>query len=96
MEERGAIQKLTKIRFSNCTIAEAINCSLSTVRYEIMCGTLEDAGRGRKPSYATKRGRQCGQGLRLSSQRYSMNKKAATYIAAFLLFDITVSIGLLF
>ncbi|MFU0833549.1 MAG: hypothetical protein ACFWUC_11520 [Oscillospiraceae bacterium] len=55
-EERGAIQQLKKMGFSNRKIARAINCSPSTVGYELRRGTPEYSGRGRKPGYSAKRG----------------------------------------
>lgn len=55
-EERGAIQWLKKIGYSNRAIARELNCSPSTVGYEIKRGTPEYSGRGRRPSYSAKRG----------------------------------------
>lgn len=55
-EERGAIQRLKKLGYSNRFIAREINCSPSTVGYELKRGTPDYCGRGRKPSYSAKRG----------------------------------------
>lgn len=55
-EERGAIQHLKRLGFSNRAIAREINCSPSTVGYELKRGTPSYSGRGRKPSYSAKRG----------------------------------------
>lgn len=55
-EERGAIQRLKKLGYSNRAIAREINCSPSTVGYELKRGTSTYCGRGRKPSYSAKRG----------------------------------------
>lgn len=55
-EERGAIQALKKQGFSNRAIARIINCSPSTVGYELGRGTPAYSGRGRKPGYSAKRG----------------------------------------
>ena len=55
-EERGAIQALKKQGFSNRAIARIINCSPSTVGYELRRGTPTYSGRGRKPGYSAKRG----------------------------------------
>ena len=55
-EERGAIQQLTKLGYSNRAIARMINCSPSTVGYELQRGTPAYCGRGRKPGYTAKRG----------------------------------------
>ena len=55
-EERGAIQALKKLGFSNRAIAREINCSPSTVGYELRRGTPVYSGRGRRPGYSAKRG----------------------------------------
>lgn len=55
-EERGAIQRLKKLGYSNRFIAGEINCSPSTVGYELRRGTPDYCGRGRKPGYSAKRG----------------------------------------
>jgi IS30 family transposase len=55
-EERGAIQRLKRMGFSNRAIAREINCSPSTVGYELRRGTAEYSGRGRRPGYHAKRG----------------------------------------
>lgn len=44
-EKRGAIQRLKRLGFSNRAIAREINCSPSTVGYELRCGTPKYAGR---------------------------------------------------
>ena len=54
-EERGAIQRLKKLGYSNRAIAREINCSPSTVCYELKRGTSAYCGRGRKSSYSAKR-----------------------------------------
>lgn len=56
-EARGVIQSLKKLGHSNRSIAKEINCSPSTVGYELLRGTAEYSGRGRKPTYSAKRGR---------------------------------------
>lgn len=53
-EERGAIQALKKQGFSNRAIARTINCSPSTVGYELLRSTLEYSGR--RPGYSARRG----------------------------------------
>ncbi len=55
-EERGAIQRLKRIGLSNRAIAREINCSPSTVGYELRRGTPEYSGRGCRPCYSAKRG----------------------------------------
>ncbi len=55
-EERGVIQALKKLGYSNRAIAREINCSPSTVGYELRRGTPAYSGRGRRPGYSAKRG----------------------------------------
>lgn len=55
-EDRGAIQQLKRLGYSNRAIAKELNCSLSTVGYELQRGTPSYKGRGRHPVYSAKRG----------------------------------------
>ena len=55
-EERGAIQALKKLGYSNRAITRVINCSPSTVGYELKRGTPAYSGRGRRPGYSAKHG----------------------------------------
>ena len=55
-EERGALQRLKKLGYSNRAIAREMNCSPSTIGYELGRGTPVYSGRGRKPGYSAKRG----------------------------------------
>ena len=55
-EARGAIQQLKRLGYSNRAIAREIDCSPSTVGYELKRGTPAYVGRGRKPGYSAKRG----------------------------------------
>ncbi len=55
-EERGTIQALKKLGYSNRAIAREINCSPSTVGYELRRGTPVYSGHGRRPGYSAKRG----------------------------------------
>ena len=55
-EERGTIQALKKLGYSNRAIAREINCSPSTVGYELQRGTPAYCGHGRRPGYSAKRG----------------------------------------
>lgn len=56
-EERCVIKVLHKQKKSLRFIADEINCSPSTVMYELRRGTTERKGnRGRKPEYSAKRG----------------------------------------
>ena len=56
-EDRGAIEKLHREGYSLRKIAKLINCSPSTVMYELRRGTVSrKPGRGRPPIYLAKRG----------------------------------------
>lgn len=55
-EERGIIQALKRLGYSNRAIAREINCSPSTVGYELQRGTPVYCGHGRRPKYSAKRG----------------------------------------
>ena len=55
-EDRGAIQQLRKLGYSNRAIAREINCSPSTVGYELHRGTPAYCGHGRRPGYSAKGG----------------------------------------
>ncbi|QNO16913.1 helix-turn-helix domain-containing protein [Caproicibacterium amylolyticum] len=46
---------MKRIGLSNRAIAREINCSPSTVGYELRRGTPEYSGRGRRPRYSAKR-----------------------------------------
>lgn len=68
-EERGVIQQLKKLGYSNRAIAREINCSPSTVGYELKRGTPDYSGRGRKPGYSAKRGKAVYQSNRSRCRR---------------------------
>lgn len=55
-EERGVIQCLKRLGYSNRAIAREINCSPATVGYELQRGTPAYCGKGRKPKYSPKYG----------------------------------------
>ena len=56
-EDRCSIKIFKKMGYSLRKIAEALDCSPSTVMYEVKRGTGERKGeRGRKPEYSAKRG----------------------------------------
>lgn len=77
-EERGAIQRLKKLGYSNRAIAREINCSPSTVGYELKRGTPIYSGRGRKPGYSAKRGTAV---YRANRSRCRRHKKYSTSTA---------------
>lgn len=58
-EERGAIQQLKRLGFSNRAIAQEIHCSPSTVGYELKRGTPEYSVMGVDPVTLPSVGRQC-------------------------------------
>lgn len=55
-EERGVIQHMKRLGYSNRAIARELQCSPSTIGYELERGTPIYSGRGRKPCYSAKRG----------------------------------------
>lgn len=56
-EDRCSIRIYNKLGYSNRYIAKELNCSPSTIGYELKRGTGERHGsRGRKPEYSAKRG----------------------------------------
>jgi len=56
-EDRGAIQAMKKLEYSNRKIAAYLHCSPTTVSNELKRGTPPKTGsRGRKPGYSAKRG----------------------------------------
>ena len=56
-EERGAIQRLRRLGYSNRAIARELNCSPTTVRNELLRGTPpRKSNKGRVPGYSAKRG----------------------------------------
>lgn len=54
--ERGAIEHLKKLGYSNRAIARELNCSPATIGYELKRGTPEYSGHGRRPQYKARRG----------------------------------------
>ncbi len=55
-EERGVLQELKKLGYSNRAIARELNCNPSTMGYELRRGTPNYCGHGRRPGYSAKRG----------------------------------------
>ena len=58
LDDRGAIQRLHRLEYSNRAIARELNCSPTTVGNELRRGTPEHSlgRRGRKPGYLARRG----------------------------------------
>ena len=57
MEDRGAIQAMKKLGYSNRAIARYLHCAPSTISNELKRGTPPRTGsRGRAPGYSAKRG----------------------------------------
>ena len=86
-EERGAIQRLKKLGYSNRFIAREINCSLSTVGYALGHGTPAYSGRGRSPGYSAKRGAAVYRANRLRCRRHKkhdLNTAFVRWMAAML------------
>lgn len=79
-EARGALQQLHKLGYSNRAIARELNCSPSTVGYELRRGTPEYSGRGRKPGYSAKRGGAVYKANRLRCHRPQTVSRSSTFI----------------
>ncbi len=79
-EERGAIQQLHKLGYSNRFIARELNRSPSTIGYELKRGTAEYSGRGRKPRYSAKRGGKVYESNRLRCRRPQTVDRASKFI----------------
>lgn len=86
-EERGAIQRLKKLGYSNRFIARELNCSPSTVGYELGRGTPAYSGRGRRPGYSAKRGAAVYQANRLRCRchkKHALNTAFVRWMVAML------------
>lgn len=69
-EDRGAIQAMKKLNYSNRTIASYLHCSPTTVSNELKRGTpTKKSGRGRTPGYSAKRGKAVYQANRKNSRK---------------------------
>ena len=69
-EDRGAIQAMKKLKYSNRKIAAYLHCSPTTVSNELKRGTPEKkSGRGRKAGYSAKRGKAVYQENRKNSRK---------------------------
>jgi transposase, IS30 family len=79
-EERGAIQRLKRLGFSNRAIARELECSPSTVGYELKRGTPAYSGRGRRPSYSAKRGAAVYRANRRRCHRHRMHLKNSAFL----------------
>ncbi|MGL5253548.1 MAG: IS30 family transposase [Brevinema sp.] len=79
-EERGAIQRLKKLKYSNRAIAREVNCSPSTVGYELKRGTPDYCGKGRKPNYSAKRGAAVYKANRLRCRRHKKHSSNTAFM----------------
>jgi transposase, IS30 family len=71
LDERGVIQALYEMEYPLRKIAAALNCSPSTIYYELKRGTPERNGnRGRNPKYNAKRGQEVYEENRTRSKRH--------------------------
>ena len=69
-EDRGAIQAMKKLKYSNRKIASYLHCSPTTVSNELKRGTPEKKnGRGRKAGYSASRGKAVYQANRKKSRK---------------------------
>ena len=81
-EDRCSIKVCRKFGLSLRKIAEVINCSPSTVMYELRRGTGERNGdRGRKPEYSAKRGQKAYENNRSRCHRESRVNAENPFIA---------------
>ena len=79
-EERGAIQCMKKLGYSNRAIARELDCSPSTIGYELNRGTANYVGKGRRPSYSAKRGAAIYKTNRKKSCRPKRIKRNSSFI----------------
>ena len=79
-EERGAIQTLNKLGYSNRAIGKAINCSPTTVGNELKRGTGNYCGKGRKPKYSAKRGQSIYKANRKNCRRRKTVKRNSEFL----------------
>ena len=79
-EERGAIQSLKRLGYSNRAIARELNCSPSTIGYELKRGTADYKGKGRKPQYSAKRGAETYKENRKKCRRPRKIKRDSEFI----------------
>lgn len=69
-EDRGAIQAMKKLGYSNRKIAAYLHCSPTTISNELKRGTPhKKKGRGRAPGYSAKRGKTAYQANRKNSRK---------------------------
>lgn len=80
-EERGAIQQLKKLGYSNRAIARMLKCSPSTIGYELKRGTPDYSGRGRKPGYSAKRGAAIYKTNRLRCRRPATIPRSSKFLS---------------
>lgn len=79
-EDRGAIQQLKRLGYSNRAIAKQLNCSPTTVGNELKRGTKAYCGRGRKPEYSAKRGYETYKKNRQKSHRPVTIARSSVFI----------------
>ncbi len=80
-EERGAIQQLKKQWYSLRAITREINCSASTVMYELRRGTpMRKSQRGHSPEYSAKCGLAIYEYNRLRCRRPHHIDRCATFV----------------
>ena len=79
-EERGAIQHMQRLGYSNRAIARELHCSPSTMGYELKRGTPVYSGHGRKPRYSAKRGAAVYKATRSRCHRRKMVSRSSRFI----------------
>ena len=79
-EERGAIEALKRLGYSNRAIARMLQCSPSTVGYELKRGTSMYSGRGRRPKYSARRGSKVYRENRLNCHRKKTLSRNSSFL----------------
>lgn len=81
-EDRCSIKICKKLGFSLRKIADVVNCSASTVMYELRRGTGERSGcRGRHPEYSAKRGQKAYEVNRSNCHKRTMVSAENPFVA---------------
>lgn len=79
--ERGAIEHLHRMGYSNRAIAKELNCSPATVGNELRRGTSPYCGHGRKPIYSAKRAQKVYEANRENCHRKRMEYSGSNFFS---------------
>lgn len=84
MEDRGAIEAMKKLGYSNRAIARYLHCSPTTVSHELKRGTRPRTGqRGRIPGYSAKRGASVYKAHRANSHKPHRIQQCTAFVQWF-------------